>query len=58
MPTVLKPEAWPQRLGEQPAELPQLKALLVPYPSDDMICWRIGSVKNNDPSLVLPVVLY
>jgi hypothetical protein len=38
-----------------------LKALLAPYPSDGMICWpvspRVGNVKNNDPSLVEPVVL-
>jgi putative SOS response-associated peptidase YedK len=61
MPAVLKPEAWPTWLGEQSAELPQLKALLAPYPSDGMICWpvsaRVGNVKNNDPSLVEPIVL-
>jgi len=37
----------------------QLKALLAPYPSDEMICWpvsaRVGNVKNNDPSLIEPV---
>jgi putative SOS response-associated peptidase YedK len=38
MSAVLKPEAWPLRLGEQPADVLQLKALLAPYPSDDMIC--------------------
>jgi len=27
---VLKPEAWPVWLGEQPADPPQLKALLAP----------------------------
>ena len=32
MPAVLKPEAWPVRLGEQPADVPQVKALLAPYP--------------------------
>jgi hypothetical protein len=35
--------------------------LLAPYPSEDMVCWpvsaRVGNVKNNDPSLVEPVVL-
>ena len=39
----------------------QLKALLAPYPSDDMTCWpvstRVGNVKNNDPSLIEPIVL-
>src|SRR5207302_9910885 len=59
MPVVLKPEAWPAWLGEQPADVPQLKALLAPYPSDEMICWpvsaRVGNVKNNDPSLIEPI---
>jgi putative SOS response-associated peptidase YedK len=48
-------------LGEQPTELAQVKALLTPYPSDGMIAWpvspRVGNVKNNDPSLIEPVVL-
>ena len=59
MPVVLKPEAWPVWLGEQPADEPQLKALLAPYPSDDMICWpvsaRVGNVRNNDSSLIEPI---
>ena len=56
MPVVLEPDIWPVWLGEEPADMPQLKSLLVPYPSDEMICWpvspRVGSVKNNDPSLI------
>jgi hypothetical protein len=57
MPVVLKPQpAW---LGEQPADAPQLKALLALYPSDEIICWpvsaRVGNVRNNDPSLIEPV---
>jgi len=59
MPVVLKPQAWPVWLGEQPADVPQLKALLAPCPSDDMICWpvsaRVGNVRNNDSSLIEPV---
>jgi putative SOS response-associated peptidase YedK len=59
MPVILKPEAWPAWLGEKPAEVPQLKALLAPYPSEDMICWpvgeRVGNVRNNDSSLIEPV---
>jgi putative SOS response-associated peptidase YedK len=35
------------------------KALLAPYPSEEMICWpidaRAGSVKNNDPTLIEPI---
>jgi putative SOS response-associated peptidase YedK len=59
MPVVLKPETWPVWLGEPPADVPQLKALLAPCPPDDMICWlvsaRVGNVKNNDPSLIEPI---
>jgi len=59
MPVVLKPEAWPVWLGEERADEPQLKALLTPYPSDEMICWpvsaRVGNVKNNDASLIEPL---
>jgi putative SOS response-associated peptidase YedK len=61
MPVVLKPEVWPMWFGEEPAEPAQLKRPLVPYPSDDMISWpastRVGNVKNNDPSLIEPIVL-
>jgi len=50
---------WPLWLGEAPAGVPQLNALLAPYPSDEMICWpvsaRVGNVKNNDPSLIEPI---
>ena len=61
MPAVLAPRAWPAWLGEERADLPRLKALLAPYPSEDMIAWpvspRVGNVKNNDPSLIEPIVL-
>jgi putative SOS response-associated peptidase YedK len=56
MPVILAPAAWPMWLGEGPAELPQLKGLLVPYPSDEIVAWpvgaRVGNVKNNDPGLI------
>jgi putative SOS response-associated peptidase YedK len=59
MPVVLKPAGWPAWLGEQPATVRDLKALLAPCPSDDMICWpvsaRVGNVRNNDSSLIEPV---
>jgi putative SOS response-associated peptidase YedK len=59
MPVMLKPDAWPAWLGEEPADLSQLKSLLGPYRSDEMICWpvdaRVGSVKNNDASLIEPI---
>jgi putative SOS response-associated peptidase YedK len=34
MPVVLKPDAWRAWLGEDPANVPQLKSLLALYPSD------------------------
>ena len=47
-------------IGEHPAELAQLKALLNPCPTEDMICWpvspRVGNVKNNDSPLIEPVI--
>jgi putative SOS response-associated peptidase YedK len=61
MPVLLAPEIWPVWLGEEPADSRQLKALLAPYPSEEMTCWpvsrRIGSVKNNDASLIEPIAL-
>jgi putative SOS response-associated peptidase YedK len=61
MPVVLKPDAWPVWLDEEQADLPQLKSLLGPYASEEMICWpisaRAGSVRNNDASLVEPINL-
>jgi putative SOS response-associated peptidase YedK len=59
MPVVLGPGAWPRWLGEEPADARQLRAMLAPYPSEQMTCWpvspRVGNVKNNDPSLVEPI---
>jgi putative SOS response-associated peptidase YedK len=58
MPVVLEPAAWPTWLGEEPADAPHLKALLAPYPSEEMVAWpvspRVGNVQNNDPSLIEP----
>ena len=61
MPAVLKPEAWPVWLGEQPADVPQLKALLAPYPfrGHDLLAGeraRRQRQKNNDAGLIEPVV--
>jgi len=42
-----------------PVDAGQLKAVLAPYPSEEMSCWpvstRVGNVKNNDPSLIEPI---
>jgi putative SOS response-associated peptidase YedK len=60
MPVILAAETWPAWLGEEPAEPAQLQALLAPYPADRMTLWpvdkRVGNVKNNDPSLIEPIV--
>jgi putative SOS response-associated peptidase YedK len=45
MPVILKPDAWPAWLAEEPADEPQLKALLAPYPADDMICWPVSLIE-------------
>jgi putative SOS response-associated peptidase YedK len=56
-----RPETWPTWLGEEPANEVHLKALLAPYPPEEMVCWpvspRVGYVKNNDPDLVQPIHL-
>jgi putative SOS response-associated peptidase YedK len=61
MPVVLKPETWPVWLGEEPADAAHVKALLAPYPAEDMVCWpvsaRVGNVRNNDSSLIEPVAV-
>jgi putative SOS response-associated peptidase YedK len=48
--------AW---LGEEPADPARLKAILAPYPSDEITCWpvspRVGNVKNNDQRLIEPI---
>jgi putative SOS response-associated peptidase YedK len=58
MPVILGREVWPEWLGEEPADPSRLKALLAPYPSEEMMCWpvsaRVGNVKNNDASLIEP----
>jgi putative SOS response-associated peptidase YedK len=59
MPVILGRESWRQWLGEEPADPLHLKALLAPYPAEEMAAWpvspRVGNVKNNDPSLIEPV---
>jgi putative SOS response-associated peptidase YedK len=41
------------------SDVPDLKALLTPYPSEEMIGWpvsaRVGNVRNNDPTLIEPI---
>jgi putative SOS response-associated peptidase YedK len=59
MPVILPPDTWPAWLGEEPAEADQLKSLMVPY-RGEMVAWpvnqRVGNVKNNDASLIEPIM--
>jgi putative SOS response-associated peptidase YedK len=61
MPVILAPKAWRQWLGEDKATADDLLALLRPYSADLMRAYpvgqRVGSVKNNDASLLDPVSL-
>jgi putative SOS response-associated peptidase YedK len=61
MPVILARDNWPVWLGEEPADPPQLKTLLAPYPSEELTCWpvspRVGNVRNNDPSLIEPIAV-
>ena len=61
MPVILAPEDWPAWLGEKPADPERLKALLAPYPADDMVIWRVdkrvGNANKKDPSLIEPAAV-
>ena len=56
MPVIIAPENCPVWLGETPADLEDLKSLLIPYPAEDMVVWpvdkRVGDPKNKEPSLI------
>jgi putative SOS response-associated peptidase YedK len=56
MSVILSPQSWPAWLGKEPAHPARLKAMLAPYPSEEMtgspVNVRVGSAKNNDPSLI------
>ena len=59
MPVILDETEIPKWLGEIPATAGELKAMLKPYPSEKMQLWpvdkSVGSVKNDQPELVMPV---
>jgi putative SOS response-associated peptidase YedK len=50
MPVVLEPEAWPEWLGEEPADETRLKSLLARARAS-------ATSKNNDPWLIKPVAV-
>ena len=58
MPVILAPRDWSKWLGEEPATLDELKALLVPF-SGALELWpvnlqRIGSVRNKEREIAEP----
>jgi putative SOS response-associated peptidase YedK len=55
MPVVLRPETWAVWLGEEPTDASAIEALLAPFPSEEMTCWPVRNLKNNDPSLIEPI---
>ena len=59
MPVILDQADISKWLGEIPATPDELKAMLKPYPSDKMQLWpvdkSVGSVKNDQPELVMPI---
>jgi len=60
MPVILEAPDWPAWLGEESAEAARLRALMAPAAEDALRMWpvdrRVGNVRNNDPSLIEPVV--
>jgi putative SOS response-associated peptidase YedK len=59
MPVILAEKDWPKWLGEEPATSDELKALLVPAPSQTVKVWkvdkRVGNVNNNSRDLADPI---
>jgi putative SOS response-associated peptidase YedK len=47
MPVILPAHAYPAWLGEDSALLPELRALLRPYPSEAMRAYRVSTAVNN-----------
>jgi putative SOS response-associated peptidase YedK len=60
MPVILPEDAWPQWLGEAPANADELGRLLKPYPAERLRLYpvspRVNSVKNDDSSLPEPLM--
>jgi len=58
MPVLLEEKEWPLWLGEVPGDLDEIGGMLRPY-AGELKMWtidrRVGSVKNNDPSIPLEV---
>ncbi len=61
MPVILAEKDWSKWLGEELATEEELKALLMPSPSEELKLWpvdkRVGNVRNNGPELARPLEL-
>jgi putative SOS response-associated peptidase YedK len=59
MPVLLTPNRWAAWLGETVTADAELKAMLKPYPGDDLAFWpvdrRVGNVRNDGPDLFAPL---
>jgi putative SOS response-associated peptidase YedK len=59
MPVILPAEHWAKWLGEEPASMNELKAMLVPYSDDRLKLWpvnrqKIGNVRNKEAEVAEP----
>ena len=58
MPVILDEADWPKWLGEEPATLDELYALLKPSPDEVLKAWpvdkSVGNVRNKGPQLIAP----
>ena len=59
MPVLLAPDSWAPWLGETAITDHELKAMLKPYPSENLTFWpvdrRVGNVRNDSPDLFAPL---
>jgi putative SOS response-associated peptidase YedK len=59
MPVILEPDAWERWIDRRLNDRAELEAMLKPAPRGTLVHFpvdrRVGSVRNNDPSLIVPV---
>jgi putative SOS response-associated peptidase YedK len=59
MPAILAPNAWDRWLDPETKDLAGLRALLVPWPQDDLVAYpvgrRVNDARNDGPDLLRPV---
>jgi putative SOS response-associated peptidase YedK len=59
MPAIVAPDDWDRWLDPGTTDLPGLRALLVPWPHDDLVAYPVGTrvndARNDGPGLLEPV---